>query len=58
MKDINELKKVLCDIEKEVKYAKEFSDKKEFTTTQEITFKYHLSKIQELSKDIKDILNS
>jgi hypothetical protein len=58
MKSKDELLKVLCTIEKEIKYAKKFCEKQELTITQEIECRYHLAEIQDLSKKIKNLLES
>jgi len=56
-KNKEEIVKVLCDIEKEINYAKKLGELQELTTTQEIEFGFHLAQIQGFSKCIKDILN-
>lgn len=57
MKNKEEIVKVLCDIEKEIKYAKKLSEIKEPTDNESIKFGFHISQILNLAQIIQDNVN-
>lgn len=52
-----EIVKVLCDIEKEIKYAKKLSEIEEPTDNEKIKFGFHISQILNLAEGIQDNIN-
>lgn len=57
MKNNEEILKVLCDIEKEIKYAKKLSEVEEPTDNEKIEFGFHISQILNLAESIQDNIN-